>query len=1113
MEFSNTGGMRSPFSPRVKSVAGRRPIGLNSSKKNQSLLQSTEQQSGDVIYKSPSMTIETYGAPLPVMVTETLAFASGDVSVRMSPCGWCWLVAGRRILAWPRETSTPGVPTAARELTLPQTDLAHKADLVMLFYEDDAQMPSCVGVSPEGVVRYWASVGVEGTYSDSVCELAGQECERLVLARPSMLLLATTTCTLVRITTSRDGRAGARCQVLRPAGGWLGGIGRRVSLLFFGNMPAHPDTQKLVGVVVLEGVTDLPPVSAEEAEECGNEVVALVASGPVLQLWRGSHVQEHQLRRPLTEALARAHLAQGDLSSLELTALDVHAYGPSALLLLVAIGSRTPDTRLALAHISIEGADARVTSLCPLRAPVPREDEPPRCLPLSAAPLLYCSSYVSLSTPPSGGGESEVIEVRGEGDRILGAALVAAAPLLFSRKHGVLLLRPHLRTHKTVIDSPLDSPCPSDMYEGNLSLYEIDPHEVSALATDLCGRLKTAFLFHVRRDPAVGRALAELLPRADTDVDAAIDRAVLSVAEDMLDDVPAGDPRWRVRGSAVRVALGSSAALQASAQLRDKQRAFSLFLDFLRAHGILRRFGKITRDDGSTECTLSALCGLGARLAGMRALQRRHAAGAPLLDAALQASAADDAEDDPELSEALASGALSAADVCWRRVTRLPQLLAALARLPPSADPRAAALNAQQALDILANVMSEMHSWAGQWTAWAGPVPRPAPSLGAHALLPALIQLHTRAVTQCARNCPDAALRAQVLEGAAALADLALVEAEPLRIGARTGRLYEKMRNDILQPYVDEGQIERALVLAEKFRHLQLLVDVCVERDLPRLYAYIDKFLEEGMAEIAFDRLLSAGGPKAALAIRELGERQSARLSAWLSARSDRGLLALHQLSRIRDRTTDAAARSLANAAAHERSSLRRLRTLASLSKLCTLAGDDDPTSAETRRQVEERLTLAELHDAMPRELRAHHGISDTEDCRVLDPEELVQMYIDAPMPLNELDYKQALDLTELVPDMERRDELRLRVWCACIRQDDWSSPQMDAPDRELSQKIFFRLVDLVHIMGGDLELLLPPVEDILTAPELAELVSDPRFHYLLKYGYECVDTDRDMQE
>lgn len=37
-------------------------------------MQSSEQQSGDVIYKTPSMTIETYGAPLPVMVTETLAY-------------------------------------------------------------------------------------------------------------------------------------------------------------------------------------------------------------------------------------------------------------------------------------------------------------------------------------------------------------------------------------------------------------------------------------------------------------------------------------------------------------------------------------------------------------------------------------------------------------------------------------------------------------------------------------------------------------------------------------------------------------------------------------------------------------------------------------------------------------------------------------------------------------------------------------------------------------------------------------------------------------------------------------------------------------------------------
>lgn len=37
-------------------------------------MQSMEQQSGDVIYKTALSTLETFGTPLPVMVTETLTF-------------------------------------------------------------------------------------------------------------------------------------------------------------------------------------------------------------------------------------------------------------------------------------------------------------------------------------------------------------------------------------------------------------------------------------------------------------------------------------------------------------------------------------------------------------------------------------------------------------------------------------------------------------------------------------------------------------------------------------------------------------------------------------------------------------------------------------------------------------------------------------------------------------------------------------------------------------------------------------------------------------------------------------------------------------------------------
>lgn len=58
-------------------------------------------------------------------------------------------------------------------------------------------MPSCIGVSPEGTVRYWPSIGQEGVYVDVSAELAGQECERLGDYTRAGLVLATTTCTVV----------------------------------------------------------------------------------------------------------------------------------------------------------------------------------------------------------------------------------------------------------------------------------------------------------------------------------------------------------------------------------------------------------------------------------------------------------------------------------------------------------------------------------------------------------------------------------------------------------------------------------------------------------------------------------------------------------------------------------------------------------------------------------------------------------------------------------------------------------------------------------------------------------------------------------------------------
>ncbi|XP_047505171.1 nuclear pore complex protein Nup133 [Pieris napi] len=1127
MDYNSTGGMRSPFSPRVRqSLSGRRALGLSTAKKNQSKYERTsQQQMGDVIYQTIHSTIETYGMPLPVMVTEALTFGSGDVSVGMSPSGWCWVVAGRRVLAWPQELTGSSGPVAARELILPQTDLAHKADLVFIFYENDVQtVPSCVGVSPEGIVRYWSSVGQEGAYSEVSCELAGQECDRLVSrvddtgTTLGSLLLATTTCTLVKISTNREGRTTVSCTTLRPPSGWLGGIGRRVSLLFFGSMPAHADT-KLVGVVILPNV---PPTTDEE-ESDSDELICLVAGGPLLQMWSGSALHEHHLRRPLLDAAARAHLApHGEPSTMEVTALDVQAAGDHTLLLLATISAVTParpaDTRYALAQIRVENPESpQVVSICAVGAGR-QEEGSPRCLPLGLRALLYTSTALAIVPADTSvaNEKPEHVDVSAEGDRVLGAGRGGNGALLVTRKHGLLRLTMALSTHhetqQSFTSSPMGSPSPSDIFDGNLTLYEIDPHEIGITTSDACGKLKAAFLFHLRRDANAGKILAELFPSrgaTPSDVDAPLDRTVIAVASEMLDDVPAGDPRWRILTGSSRVSLGSSGALQASGQLRDKHRALTLYIDFLHAAGLWHRLGYVSKESGCG-CVRSVrvLCTLAERLAAARALQRLHSAGATLVDAAMQQVSSDcDAEEEPEVCAALSAGALTAADVVLRRVTRVMRAVNVLARLPaPAVDANAAAAHAHHALRAITTILNEMHNVRSQWTSWCEGETDCEPC----ADLSLLVRYHTTAVTESAHNCQDASSRAQVLEASAVLADLLLMDAQTL-----PEHTYHRLRNDLIRPYIAEGEVDRAAALAEKFKAWELLVEMCIRKpDSERLYNYVDKYEHEGIAETAFAYLASGSGPDRAQLLRGLGERRPGRLARWLAAAPQRReLLAVHQLARA---PLSDAAITLLQMAKDERDSVNRMVTMASLAKLCLVASDESKGQLRDKfQQSETVLSLGAQHRALPRDIRLHYGLGE-HDMKISDPEELVQMYIDAESTsLTEYDYKKALDLTDFVEDPELREELRLKVWCASIIREDWSHVSVEDPQHAVQETLFYRLIDLLNIMGADVESLLPPLEMILEQKEVSRLTEDPRLHYLLKYTYACLthhDTDQSME-
>lgn len=65
---------------------------------------------------------------------------------------------------------------------------------------------------------------------------------------------------------------------------------------------------------------------------------------------------------------------------------------------------------------------------------------------------------------------------------------------------------------------------------------------------------------------------------------------MITIAEDLADDIPAADPRWEEMhneaAASAKHALGSSSSLQIITQLKEKNVALKHFVDFLHSTGL-----------------------------------------------------------------------------------------------------------------------------------------------------------------------------------------------------------------------------------------------------------------------------------------------------------------------------------------------------------------------------------------------------------------------------------------------------------------------------------------------------------------------------------------------
>lgn len=149
-----------------------------------------------------------------------------------------------------------------------------------------------------------------------------------------------------------------------------------------------------------------------------------------------------------------------------------------------------------------------------------------------------------------------------------------------------------------------------------------------------------------------------------------------------------------------------------------------------------------------------------------------------------------------------------------------------------------------------------------------------------------------------------------------------------------------------------------------------------------------------------------------------------------------------------------------------ETESLRRQKTIFSLSKLAKLAGPDTEDVDTYVDNVNASLDLITFQEDLPDYVLQQFGY-DTVRPRVLTPKELIHLYICKEYcDAGELEFKKALDILTFVNEEDLKEELQLKIWRSAILRDSWNFLELDAPLEVLQRTLFFKLIELSMVLG-----------------------------------------------
>ncbi|XKL69512.1 hypothetical protein PGB90_007281 [Kerria lacca] len=1091
-------------------LLNRKPTLFSTPRKGKSI-SGRSTQSNLVICKTVYHTVESYGAPTPVQITEALAFSDRNIvcSASLSNDNWAWFVIGRRLLIWQVTGQKQIFGSSCKELTLPPSDLAYSANIISVFTLYGQQIVSCIAVSPEGLIRYWPNISNEGISIESNANLQGQECETVQRINPIGFILGTTTGTLLLIETNNiGGRHSITCRPLLTPSGWLGGIGRRFSSMLFGGIHSsqNTDAQKLIRIVIHENVSPLISTSI-------NTYNLFVLTGYALQKWslcvgeQEKLIYECNLELLIAENFEQTVWNASDDNEINICLIDmqlIDSTNQNIIILAVAsnnIISAQLHYALVIINVDADTAPTRISSFFLLKnidfSILLPEHNLKKISLLVSGQTVYMYNHRYIVSSPRG-------------------VIVNHLPIFFSRIHGFISVSP------SDVISPLDfvnsSALSFDMSTtAEKFIIEESNMEEITMHKDGNACMKAAFLYYVSKKSNQAKIMInDMFPVDETSlqVDSSLDLVAIKVSLDLINDIPARDPRWADVKSTEKVNLNSTLSLQIQSQLEEKQQALDWFISFLREMGLWNRLGAVIWNNVPM-ATSYVFAEQAEKLIAAVVLKKLQNKYPQLLDTVIK--------DVVKNEDVISSSNLTAYDLFYRKVSIVHKALIQLCQncedyVCREYSVQSVVKTINDTNSILLQVLEEISNFRQEkgivflpnvttlsnfstemlsWTAASGP----------DGLKDSLMLQSGITFKYGIKSVGGLTQRQELINQLISLNSIVL-EGWKIHVESVSDRKaryeylsnqYEIERLSLIQPFMELDEYESAATLAEKYLDFIILVQICDKtKDDDRLMYYMDKYEKKDFAQFLFSWY-----------IRE--KKQGKLLSQFRSNKKHQQALAkflvdhpsISWLHSVFCGNYEKAADVLLNLGFQEMESVKRKKCMLTLGKLALLAHDS--TNTNLFDKVNKEINLIIYQEDLPEIVLSAFGY-DFETMRVFLPAELIRFYIcDENTNATEFDFNKALDLLHFIEDELERKDLKHEIWYKAITKDTWpdSNTDIDDPVEYIRQFLFFKIINFALEKDVDVLITLPPLEKIIESEDLGDLVHNQTFQYLLRFGYE----------